>query len=77
MNSRAIHEHIDELVAEEHELRGRNGLDKQEMERLHSLEIQLDQAWDLLRQRRGKLDAGRDPNEATMRDATTVERYQQ
>lgn len=77
MNSREIHEQIDALVAEEHELRGRNGLDKREMERLHSLEIQLDQMWDLLRQRRGKLDAGRDPNEATMRDPTTVERYQQ
>jgi hypothetical protein len=66
---------IDELVAEEHRLQ--NTPDETDPERLRSLEVMLDQCWDLLRQRRARRDAGLDPSEAKVRDANVVEGYQQ
>ncbi|MBV9660945.1 MAG: DUF2630 family protein [Acidimicrobiales bacterium] len=76
----AIVQHIDELVAEEHDLErthATSGLSEAERRRLHDLEIQLDQAWDLLRQRRARRDAGQDPGDAHPRDPQIVEHYQQ
>ncbi len=46
-------------------------------DRLKSIEINLDQCWDLLRQRRALRSTGTNPDEAHVRDATTVERYEQ
>jgi hypothetical protein len=69
--------HIDQLVAEEHALLNKNGLTEVERERLHALEVSLDQCWDLLRQRRGRREFGTDPNDAAVRDPGTVERYRQ
>ncbi len=77
MNDRSILQQIDELVAEEHALRNKGGLDEQDRARLHSVEVALDQCWDVLRQRRGKREFGQDPDEAQVRDAKTVERYEQ
>ncbi len=37
----------------------------------------LDQAWDLLRQRRARRNAGQDPDPAEVRDPGVVEHYQQ
>ena len=37
----------------------------------------LDQCWDLLRQRRALIDAGRDPGGASVRGVDTVEHYKQ
>lgn len=70
---------VDELVAEEHGLRSRagNGLSDDERGRLRSLEEQLDQCWDLLRQRRARTGAGEDPAQATVRPASEVEGYLQ
>jgi hypothetical protein len=45
--------------------------------RLRALEVQLDQLWDLLRQRRARRAAGLDPDLAIERDAGTVEGYRQ
>jgi hypothetical protein len=79
MDEHEIIGRIDRLVDEEHELRQRHpdGLSDAEQERLAHLEVQLDQAWDLLRQRRARQHADLDPEEAKMRDEDTVERYQQ
>jgi hypothetical protein len=77
VNDQDVLKHIDQLVAEEHELLNKNGLSESERARLHSLQVSLDQCWDLLRQRRGKLEFGQDPGEAHVRDADTVERYRQ
>ena len=44
-------------------------------ERLEEVRVCLDRLWDYLRQRRALRDAGRDPDEAELRDARTVERY--
>jgi hypothetical protein len=71
---------IDELVAEERELRSRavgNGLDETGHGRLTELERQLDQCWDLLRQRRARSEFGSDPEQAHPRPAGEVESYQQ
>jgi len=81
MNDPEILQHIGKLVDEEHALY-RQGEDQgplgaAERERLHQLKIALDQCWDLLDQRRGLRDAGRNPNDARLRDPATVERYQQ
>lgn len=72
---------IDELIEEEHRLHagagdGR-GLSEEEHDRLRELEVRLDQCWDLLRQRRARRHAGRDPNEAEVRSESVVERYRQ
>jgi len=80
MNDESVLQRIEALADEETQLRehaeGR-GLSTEEEGRLHSLEVHLDQCWDLLRQRRGRRDARRDPDKARVRDTTTVERYQQ
>ena len=70
---------IDRLVAEEHALeRDHLGeLNPQDQARLDHLGVQLDQCWDLLRQRRARRRAGRDPDDAQLRSATVVEKYVQ
>ena len=45
--------------------------------RLRQVEEALDQCWDLLRQRRAKVKAGEDPNEADARPVNEVEGYVQ
>ena len=55
MDDERIHERIEQLVAEEHALYDRDAegeLCDAEQRRLASINIGLDQAWDLLRQRR-------------------------
>jgi len=66
---------IDRLVGEEHGLQ--NSSEPTDPARLRELEVMLDQCWDLLRQRRAKRNAGLDPSDAHVRDAGTVEGYQQ
>jgi hypothetical protein len=70
---------IDELVAEEHELRTKHAAgeipDDDEKARLQKLEVELDQCWDLLRQRRAKREYGEDPESAEARSADVVEGY--
>jgi len=72
---------IDALVAEEHRLHEHSSTGKpltdDDRQRLEHLEVQLDQCWDLLRQRRARRQAGQDPGDVTVRDETVVERYQQ
>lgn len=80
MDDERIHNRIEELVAEEHELYERGGegaLTDSEHRRLESIEVSLDQCWDLLRQRRALRDSGRDPNAARVRDPEVVEGYEQ
>ena len=80
-DDRDIIQHIDELVAEEHALDRAHGdgkaLTDKERSRQRALEVQLDQLWDLLRQRRARRHAGLDPDAAETRDPSTVEGYRQ
>jgi hypothetical protein len=71
---------IDELIAEEKELRAHaigRGLTAEEQHRLAELEGRLDQCWDLLRQRRARAEFGDDPDEAQARPVDEVESYRQ
>ena len=80
MDDHDLIERIDKLVAEEHGLRQRaegQGLAGDDEERLQSLEVALDQCWDLLRQRRALRHKGEDPDTAEVRDPGTVEGYRQ
>lgn len=84
MSDETITARIERLVAEEHELRTREQTDaadddalEADQQRLRDVEIELDQCWDLLRQRRAARDAGADPDSVRVRDPNTVERYWQ
>jgi hypothetical protein len=70
---------IHELVDAEHTLRERVSRSEittdEEHAQLQSLEQQLDQCWDLLRQRRARAAAGQDPDDAEVRPASEVEGY--
>jgi len=81
MNDTEILKHITELVNEEHELTNlseqESGMTEEQHARLRSLEINLDQCWDLLRQRRARRSAGLNPDEAQARDPEIVEHYLQ
>jgi hypothetical protein len=75
MSDRSILEHISALVEEENKLRTAGTPPDQKAERLRHVEEQLDQCWDLLRQRRAKREFGEDPGSAQVRDVGTVEGY--
>jgi hypothetical protein len=84
MSDETIAARIEQLVAEEHELRNREQVDSPDddalaadRDRLGAVEIELDRCWDLLRQRRALRESGGDPDSAEARDASTVERYWQ
>ncbi len=66
---------IQKLVDEEKTLlRGGQAADGQ---RLQSLQVELDQCWDLLRQRRALREFGDDPDRAEVRPPEVVENYEQ
>ena len=74
-----IRHHITELVSTERDLReqlaaGQISTDE-EHERLRKVETELDQCWDLLRQRQALRDSGGDPGRAAARSESTVEGY--
>ena len=84
MDDAQIEARIDALEQDEQRLRkdeeasaeaGRTDSVGQDAGRLAAIKVELDQLWDLLRQRRALRNAGRNPDDAQMRDADTVERY--
>jgi hypothetical protein len=78
MEDKDIRHNIASLVEEEHRLRGEGlGLSPAGRLRLAELEVELDRAWDLLRQREAARDRGEDPNTARERPAGEVESYLQ
>jgi hypothetical protein len=79
MDDAQILQQIEKLIEEERDLRdqAKGELAGEKRSRLESLEVALDQCWDLLRQRRALREFGEDPEGAHTRDASTVERYEQ
>jgi hypothetical protein len=80
MDDTEIIKTIDELVAEEKELRTQHSLqplEEREAARLREVEASLDQCWDLLRQRRARREFGLDPDDTEARDPAVVEHYRQ
>ncbi len=76
-----IFQRINDLSSEEERLYAGagtgQGLTAQERERLGSIKVELDRCYDLLHQRQARRAAGLNPDEATVRPAEVVERYQQ
>jgi hypothetical protein len=78
MDDQDIINHINALAHEEHQLferESKGSVNPEERQRLKAIEVTLDQAWDLLHQRRARRSAGLDPDGAAERDAGTVEGY--
>jgi hypothetical protein len=80
MDDNEIMQSIEKLVNEEHALTQQSqqgGLSDEAHARMRQLEVNLDQCWDLLRQRRALRSAHLNPDEAKLRDAGIVEHYKQ
>jgi hypothetical protein len=77
MDEKDILTRIHALVDEEHGLREGTDHTDEQRARMQELEVQLDQCWDLLRQRRAKRQYGENPEEAEARPAAEVEGYLQ
>jgi uncharacterized protein YjaG (DUF416 family) len=80
MDDSTVLNRINKLADEELELEeshdGRPAT-TEELQRLKDIEVELDQCWDLLRQRRARRDAGLNPNDAALRREEVVEKYLQ
>jgi Protein of unknown function (DUF2630) len=78
MEDQSAIDRINELAQEEHELFQKESsgqVTDAERDRLQRIQVELDQCWDLLRQRRARRAAGLDPDDAMVRDERTVEGY--
>jgi DNA repair exonuclease SbcCD ATPase subunit len=82
MDDQQIQAEIEALEERQRELRQREGDLAEQPEavaplrdQLEQIRVELDRLWDLLRQRRALRDSGGDPDEASERDADTVEGY--
>jgi uncharacterized protein DUF2630 len=76
-----IVERINRLAHEEEDLWQQagdsGGVGTAGRERLDAIGLELDQCYDLLRQRQARREFGQDPEEAQVRPPEVVERYQQ
>lgn len=79
MDDKDIFSQIDKMVQSEHELRDslqRGDADREQAnQELRRLQGSLDQCWDLLRQRRARLEFDQDVDEAKVRPIDEVESY--
>ena len=69
--------YIQRLVEEEQRLYQQGKLPQADRKRLAQVQVELDQCWDLLRQRRALRDVGLDPDDAQVRPPRIVENYEQ
>lgn len=69
--------HINQLVKEEERLYAQSKITDEDRDRLAKIKVELDQCWDLLRQRRALREFGRDEDQAKVRAAKVVENYEQ
>jgi hypothetical protein len=72
---KSVFVHIERLAAEEHALFERTELGDDEQKRLAAVQVELDQCWDLLRQRRALREFGEDPAQAHVRPPEVVKKY--
>ena len=68
--------HIQRLVSEEHQLFEHPSPSAEQTKRLADIQVELDQCWDLLRQRRALRETGHKPSEAHVRPADVVKNYE-
>jgi hypothetical protein len=76
-SDQSVLDHIQELVEEEHSLQHSSAMTESDLNRLHRVQVELDQCWDLLRQRRALRGVGQDPDQAQVRPPEVVEKYEQ
>ena len=69
--------YIQRLVEEEQRLYQQGKIPQADRKRLAQVQVELDQCWDLLRQRRALRDVGLDPDDAQVRPPQIVENYEQ
>jgi len=72
-----VRQHIERLVKEEHHLHEKKASSETDHRRLEAIRVELDQCWDLLRQRRALREFHDDPDQARVRPADVVEKYEQ
>ncbi len=77
MKGDSISKHIGRLIDEEHRLYQQGTIRDEDQRELKALRVELDQCWDLLRQRRAKREFGDNPDEAQVRGPEIVEGYKQ
>ncbi len=80
MEDREILSRIHELVDEEdrlHQSAVDQTMSDEDRAKMREIDVQLDQCWDLLRQRRAAREFGGDPEQAHARPGDTVEHYLQ
>ena len=80
MDDSTLRGEIERLVAEERQLASEatgHGPDDARHTRLAELKVELDRCWDLLRQREAHEEFQLDPDQTSIRDADTVEGYEQ
>ena len=77
MTDQVVLARIQELVEQEHRLQAQPDLAEGDRTQLDEVQVELDQCWDLLRQRRALRTVGQDPDTATVRPPDVVEQYEQ
>lgn len=73
----SVFKKIEDLVHEEQHLYGKGDLADRDLTRIEAIKVELDQCWDLLRQREARREFGQDPDQAKVRPPSVVERYKQ
>lgn len=80
MEDSSLRAKIEQLVEEERMLLAAGqgeGPNAEKHQRIEQVKVELDQCWDLLRQRQAREEFGQDPDRVSARDGGTVEGYQQ
>ena len=75
MKDSVVISHIAALIEEENLIRAQPSATHEDSARLRHLNEELDQCWDLLRQRRALREFGENADAAKPRDVDVVERY--
>jgi len=68
--------HIQRLVSEEHKLYNQGAVAEEDRSPLAKIHVELDQCWDLLRQRRARREFGHDPKRPQVRPPDAVQDYE-
>lgn len=77
MTDQTVLQRINELVSREHQMLAQEGKSQEIDKQLRDLQVELDQCWDLLRQRRALRTVGQDADHAQVRPPEIVEQYEQ
>lgn len=75
MSDSSVLSQIEILVLQQHLMQGKESLSEDEFLRLRRIQVEIDQCWDLLRQRRALRSVGQDPDRAQVRPAEIVAKY--